>query len=286
MYSSVCCSCVCRSHRYAEYHVYLTVRNDPSSSVGAVRWKTDKRLQITGHDKTNWCIYAILHVPAVGIQSRESKVTDTEGWEREQEDEGRQTEHSSAKQTESTLQPKTKPCSPASHCGQRATDPQERCHSESLMPQLGVFSPFYISALGVYVGLSAGSFHPGTLELFTARRLQPFSGMRWVGESKGGERRKRRSETLVLEVLQTDTSLLMVGLIYQCACARFYVRFESMCFLPVWLIKAFGLSIRRDVCSRESGVLVTFHLHCWSSALQLLFTVSSVGEPSWSKYDP
>lgn len=57
-------------------------------------------------------------------------------------------------------------------------------------PQLGVFSPFYISALGVYVGLSAGSFHPGTLELFTARRLQPFLG--WGGWGSRGVERWRR----------------------------------------------------------------------------------------------
>lgn len=69
-----------------------------------------------------------------------------------------------------------------------------------LMPQLGVFSLFKISMLGVYAGLSAGSFHPSALELFAARRLQPFRGRRWVEESRGGERKKRRSETLTLEV--------------------------------------------------------------------------------------
>ncbi len=34
MYSSVYCSCICRSHWYVEYHVYLTAENNPGSSVG------------------------------------------------------------------------------------------------------------------------------------------------------------------------------------------------------------------------------------------------------------
>lgn len=50
------------------------------------------------------------------------------------------------------------------------------------MPQLGVFSPLQISEWGVYTGLSAGSFHPSTAKLFTVWRLQPFSGLGWVGQ--------------------------------------------------------------------------------------------------------
>lgn len=66
-----------------------------------MKWKTDKTLRIIGHDKTCWCIYAILHVPALVIQSRESEVTDTEGCEKEQQEEERQTEHNSDRQTDS-----------------------------------------------------------------------------------------------------------------------------------------------------------------------------------------
>lgn len=50
-YSSVYCSCIGRSQRYAEQHVYLSIKNNLSTCVGALQWKTDKRLQITGHDK-------------------------------------------------------------------------------------------------------------------------------------------------------------------------------------------------------------------------------------------
>lgn len=38
------------------------------------------------------------------------------------------------------------------------------------------------------MGLSAGSFHAGSVELFTARRLQAFQ--RWVEELRGEERGK------------------------------------------------------------------------------------------------
>lgn len=66
-----------------------------------------------------------------------------------------------------------------------------------------------------------------------------------MGESRGGERKKRRSGILVLEVRQTDTSLLMVV----CVCSVSVLcvfRKQGMCFFLVWLIKAFGLSIRLD----------------------------------------
>lgn len=103
-------------------------------------------------------------------------------------------EHKSAARPACTppLQPKTKlyrllsPQFP-SVSGWRATDPQERCYSKSLIPQLGVFSLFKISVLGVHTGLSAGSFHPSVLELFTARRLQPVrGGDGWRSQGKRG----------------------------------------------------------------------------------------------------
>lgn len=50
--------------------------------------------------------------------------------------------------------------------------------------------------------------------------------------------------------------------------ARFLYVFRkpSVRSFHVWLIKTFDLSVRRDVCSRQSGDLVTFHFQCCSSA--------------------
>lgn len=84
--------------------------------------------------------------------------------------------------------------------------------------------------------------------------------MRWVGKSRAGEKERDAGP----EELQTDTRLLMVCTQFQVqrrACVRFYVfRKLSTCFFFVWLIKAFGLSIRLDVCSRESSCLLPFAL--------------------------
>lgn len=174
-------------------------------------------------------------------------------------------EHQSAARPACTppLQPKTKlyrllrPQFP-SVCGWRAPDPQERCYSKSLIPQLGVFSLFKISVLGVYTGLSAGSFHPSVLELFTARRLQPVRG----GDGRRSQG-KRGSEThRLFKCVRSSYSFLRVCL-YVCWESRACV----VCFFLFGLIKAFGLSIRRDVCSIQSGVLVTFHFHCWPSVV-------------------
>lgn len=47
---------------------------------------------------------------------------------------------------------------------------------------------------GVHTGLSAGSFGPGALELFTARRLQPFQGGDgWRKKEREGAKRALKS---------------------------------------------------------------------------------------------
>lgn len=139
-------------------------------------------------------------------------------------------EHKSAARPACTppLQPKTKlyrllsPQFP-SVSGWRAPDPQERCYSKSLIPQLGVFSLFKISVLGVYTGLSAGSFHPSVLELFTARRLQP------LREEMGGGVRGREG------VKHTDSGSVCVAPTVSFACVCTCVgRAERCVFLPFW----------------------------------------------------
>lgn len=223
-----------------------------------MRWKTDKRLRITGNDKTRWCIYATRHVPAVTTHQGEVK-QQTVGGGRPSKTRRRDKRSIIQADRRSIRHRCVSFCLRGDLKGRARWDgklhipagSQKRCHSDSLMPQLWVFIPFQISELGVYMGLSAGSSHLTTLELFTDWRLQPFQGMRWVGVEGWTEEAEKERDTGPEKLQTVDGVCVCVNTAHMHISAC--LRKPSMCFFLVRLIKASALSIRLHVCSRDWG---------------------------------